>query len=50
MEDVNRFYEWLVKIKSIHLADNYRMNKAFIAVYKNSIEPIKKEQRCTVST
>lgn len=50
MEDVTKFYEWLVKIKSIHLADNYRMNKAFKTVYENSIEPIKREKKCTVST
>jgi hypothetical protein len=46
MEDVNKFYEWLVKIKSIHLADNYRMSKAFDTVYQNSVESIKIEKRC----
>lgn len=50
MEDVTKFYEWLVKIKSVHLADNNRMSKAFDTVYKNSVEPIKKEKRCIVST
>ena len=29
MEDVNKFYEWMLKIKSIHLADNNKMAKAF---------------------
>jgi hypothetical protein len=29
MEDVNKFYEWMLKVKSIHLADNEQMSKAF---------------------
>ena len=29
MEDVNKFYEWMLKIKNIHLADNLQMSKAF---------------------
>jgi len=32
MEDVNKFYEWMLKVKSIHLADNAQMSKAFIRV------------------
>jgi len=48
MEDVNRFYEWLVNIKSVHLADNKRMSEAFDRVYKNSVKPIR-EKKCTVS-
>ena len=47
MDEVTKFYEWLVKIKSIHLADNQRMSKAFDTVYKNSV---KQERRCTLST
>ena len=27
MEEVTRFYEWLLKVKSIHLADNQGANK-----------------------
>jgi len=50
MEDVTKFYEWLLKIKSIHLADNQRMSKAFDTVYKNSVEPTKRKRRCIVST
>lgn len=50
MEDVEKFYEWLVKIKSIHLADNQRMSKAFNTVYQNSVEPIKRERKCIAST
>ena len=29
MEEVNKFYEWMLKIKSIHLADNAQMSRAF---------------------
>lgn len=50
MEDVTKFYEWLLKIKSIHLADNQGMDKAYRIVYENSVEPIKRERRCIVST
>jgi hypothetical protein len=35
MEDVNKFYEWMLKMKSIHLADNAQMSKAFIKVAEN---------------
>jgi hypothetical protein len=35
MEDVNKFYEWMLKMKSIHLADNEQMSKAFIKVAEN---------------
>ena len=29
MENANKFYEWMLKVKSIHLADNVQMAKAF---------------------
>ena len=32
MEDQERFYNWMLKFKSIHLADNARMSKAFEAI------------------
>ncbi len=32
MENQERFYEWMLKVKSIHLADNAQMSKAFIRV------------------
>jgi hypothetical protein len=35
MEDVNKFYEWMLKMKSIHLADNEQMSKAFERVAEN---------------
>lgn len=37
MENVEKFYEWLLKIKNIHLADNNQMSKAYDIVYQNSI-------------
>ncbi len=57
MEDVNKFYEWLRKIGSIHLADNNRMNKAYQIVYDNSINlqkpkgniNLRKTKKCTQS-
>jgi len=29
MEDANKFYEWMLKMGNIHLADNIQMPKAF---------------------
>ena len=51
MEDVNKFYEWLRKIGSVHLADNNRMDKAYKIVYENSIElrKPKRKKECTQS-
>jgi len=45
MEDVNKFYEWLVKMKSVHLADNQRMDKAYRIVYENHQQL--KPRKCT---
>jgi hypothetical protein len=36
MEDAIRFYEWLLKIKSIHLADNERMSLAYEKIINNT--------------
>jgi len=36
MEEAQRFYEWLLKMKNIHLADNERMAKAYGIVIQNS--------------
>jgi hypothetical protein len=36
MEEATKFYEWMLKIKSIHLSDNNSMNKAFHRVYKDN--------------
>lgn len=57
MEDVNKFYEWLLKVGSIHLADNNRMDKAYQIVYNNSIDlrkpkgsiDLRKTKECTQS-
>jgi hypothetical protein len=49
MEDVNKFYEWLRKIGSVHLADNNRMDKAYEIVYQNSIDLRKPKKKCTQS-
>lgn len=57
MEDVNKFYEWLLKVGSIHLADNNRMDKAYQIVYNNSIDlrklkgsiNLRKRKECTQS-
>jgi len=35
MEDVNRFYEWMLAMGNIHLADNKQMSKAFEKVDEN---------------
>jgi hypothetical protein len=48
MEEVNKFYEWLLKMRSVHLADHYRMDKAYEIVYKNSINK-KIKKKCTQS-
>lgn len=57
MEEVEKFYQWLEKMKSVHLADNYKMNKAYEIVYENSIDlrkskgsiNLKKNKKCTQS-
>lgn len=38
MENVEKFYEWLLKIKNIHLADNKQMSKAYDIVYQNTLK------------
>ena len=35
MENQQRFYEWMLKFKSIHLADNQRMARAYEAIAKS---------------
>ena len=36
MEEANRFYEWLLKIKNIHVSNSESMAKAFGIVIANS--------------
>ena len=42
MEDQMKFYEWMLKIKSIHLADNLQMSKAFEAIEENNLKTVVK--------
>lgn len=46
MEEAMKFYEWLLKIKNIHLADNERMSIAYAKVIANSNE-LKKKGKLT---
>ena len=43
MENQLRFYEWMLKVKSIHLADNLQMSKAFEAIAENDSKIIVKK-------
>lgn len=36
MEDVNKFYEWMLRMGNIHLADNEKMAKAYDKVINNN--------------
>jgi hypothetical protein len=36
MEEANRFHEWLLKIKNIHISNSERMAKAYGIVIANS--------------
>jgi len=36
MEDQVRFYEWLVKLGSIHTADNKKMARAYEVIAENN--------------
>ena len=38
-----KFYEWMLKIKSIHLADNLQMSKAFEAIEENNLKTVVKK-------
>jgi len=37
MEEVSKFYEWMLMIKSIHLAVNQQVSKAFEKIIKNKV-------------
>ena len=43
MENQMKFYEWMLKIKSIHLADNLQMSKAFEAIEENNSKIVVKK-------
>jgi hypothetical protein len=36
MEEALKFYEWLLKMKNVHLADHNRMSLAYDKVIENS--------------
>ena len=36
MEEAQKFHEWMLMIKSIHLADNKRMSEAYARIIENS--------------
>jgi hypothetical protein len=36
MEDANKFYEWMLKMGNIHLADNEEIAKAYDKVINNN--------------
>jgi hypothetical protein len=36
MEEAERFYEWLLKIKNIYLADNQKMCEAYDKIFENA--------------
>lgn len=50
MEDAIKFYEWLLKIKNIHLADNERMSKAYGIIIQSSNELKNKNESNTKIT
>jgi len=35
--EVQKFYDWMAKMHSIHLADNERMSRAYESVIENSL-------------
>jgi hypothetical protein len=44
MENLERFYEWMLKIGNIHLANNEKMAKAYEVIMesdKKCIRPVK---------
>lgn len=43
MENQQRFYDWMLKMGSIHLADNARMSRAFEAIAKSDAEIVRKK-------
>ena len=42
MENLNRFYDWMLKMGSIHLADNARMSRAFEVIAESDAQVAKK--------
>ncbi len=42
MENQQRFYQWMLNMKNIHLADNEKMSQAFVRVNLTDAEINKK--------
>jgi hypothetical protein len=38
MQEASKFYEWMLKIKSVHLANNTKMSEAYEKIIKNEKE------------
>jgi hypothetical protein len=38
MENLNRFYDWMVAMGNVHLASNEKMNKAYEKIAKSDAE------------
>ena len=38
MENQQRFYDWMLKMGSIHLADNARMSRAFEVIAESDVK------------
>ena len=38
MENQMKFYEWMLKMKSIHLADNKKMTEAYLIIAENDAQ------------
>ena len=36
-KEMSKFYDWMLKLKSVHLADNKRMSTAYEKVYNNAL-------------
>ena len=41
MENLERFYEWMLRINNIHLADNKRMARAYEIVARSNVKIVK---------
>lgn len=41
MENLNRFYDWMLAMGNVHLADNEKMAKAYEAIAKSDAQVAK---------
>ena len=42
MENLNRFYDWMLAMGNVHLADNEKMAKAYEAIIASDAQVAKK--------